>query len=245
MDNGHTTDFNVPATTKDAQRRGGIIAEAIDRRDWERAAIVRAFCQPTQGKRTSSKLNEVPLSFADFARLKIPGLTSRTTIGHYWHAWELTDLPEPEPGKTVTIPSGTTEFPHQPISYRDEPDPLRSDPLRSKTPDTSGFNVAELEAATQDDYDPEPSGDKPDDIRPRHAPQAKPVKPPPPPIENTILDEVEGLLANCDFDKIAASYSEGNAFTLLDSIENMLNELRGKYVIRAVPKQRNRRKASG
>jgi hypothetical protein len=156
-ENGKTTTLNIPATVRDVQRRGGLIAEVIDTRDWERAAIVRAWCKPGKpGPKDRSAPNRI-MSFGDFARLKIPGLTSRQTVAQYYKAWDLTDLPEPEPGESVTIPSGTIEFP-------------RSEPPDER-PDTSGINVTELEAASGEldddpDYDPEPSGDKPSDKRP-------------------------------------------------------------------------------
>ena len=74
--------------TKAAQQGGSTIhipadlatvSKLLTSRHWERAAIVWAYCEPQQGKRTSGENTQGRMSFDELAELGIAGLRTRKT----------------------------------------------------------------------------------------------------------------------------------------------------------------------
>lgn len=68
-----------------------------------RAAFVRAWVEPQQGKRNLGE-NSSKLTLKTFAALGIQGLTTRDAVRHYWNAWESTRRPAPKQGQVVALP---------------------------------------------------------------------------------------------------------------------------------------------
>jgi hypothetical protein len=79
--------------------------------EWKRAAIVRAFAESRQGKRSDLSDSSEKLTLAQFAKLGIVGLKDKDSVARYYRAWDLTGLPTPEPGGMVTLPPMELEFP--------------------------------------------------------------------------------------------------------------------------------------
>lgn len=106
--------FEVPATISEAITTANILGELAIAATWKRSAIVRAFVSKSVGGRPRKDENlseSLQVSIAQFAKLGIVGLRDRETVARYYDAWELTGLPEPEPGKTTDLPPAELEFP--------------------------------------------------------------------------------------------------------------------------------------
>jgi hypothetical protein len=106
------TTINIPASIVDATTSLDGLARLLQAKQWERAAIVYAFTEPQQGKRSSDFAgNPAKLSQTDFAALGITGLKDRNQVAAYRKAWqEAIDLGkavEVKPGDAVTLPDLT------------------------------------------------------------------------------------------------------------------------------------------
>jgi hypothetical protein len=88
---------------------GYSLGELVFASEWKRAAIVRAFVSNENSDQASGDCSKESISH--FASRKIIGLKSRQSVRRYYDAWELTGLPDPEPGKMVELPSLEIEFP--------------------------------------------------------------------------------------------------------------------------------------
>lgn len=98
----------IPATIEEAVSHLDGLAALLTATEWERAAIVFAFTEPQQGRRTSSRTTGSPDSIEDFAARGIKGLKSDRTVRDHRKAWEaaLADgLVEP------TSPCGVYDLP--------------------------------------------------------------------------------------------------------------------------------------
>lgn len=98
------TTINIPASIEDATNRLGAVERLLVARNWERAAIVAAFVQPsTQGVGLGNTTSRV--SPATFAALGIAGLRTQDTVRLYAQRWlDAHDNIPPQPGAEVELP---------------------------------------------------------------------------------------------------------------------------------------------
>lgn len=103
------TTIKIPASVEDATRELGGIDALLTAKQWARAAIVFAFTEDGQGRRTDLARKGAKLSLAEFAQLGIAGLTKRDTVAAYRQAWADFGTGPVEPGQRVTLPD--TDWP--------------------------------------------------------------------------------------------------------------------------------------
>jgi hypothetical protein len=108
----------IPDSIEGARGQLGEVADLLLAGDWRRAAIVYAFTEPQQGKRTDTQatLEEAMTSdspvarfaITEFAALGIRGLSSHVTVRKYREAWQAAmdagKAAEAVPGKPVELP---------------------------------------------------------------------------------------------------------------------------------------------
>ena len=111
----------IPASVEAARAELSAVAALALAKDWERAAIVYAFTEPQQGKRTdvqgtldeelAAATSDSPVtrfSISEFAALGIPGLSSHVTVAKYRRAWQVAmeegRAAEPVQGRPVDLP---------------------------------------------------------------------------------------------------------------------------------------------
>lgn len=100
--------IRIPENMAEAQDRLTTLEGIATATGWERAAIVYAFTRDDLVVKGDQKI-----SFREFAKLGIAGLSSHNTVARYHDAWKLAveqhDAPEVEPGGQVELP--TAEWP--------------------------------------------------------------------------------------------------------------------------------------
>lgn len=104
-----TTKITIPGTIEEAVSCLNGLGALLTAKEWERAAIVRAFCQKlTPQQRNKKSVHRDPgeqrLSISAFAQLRITGFVDPDAVMRYYRAWDSTGLPTPEPGQKVTLP---------------------------------------------------------------------------------------------------------------------------------------------
>jgi len=105
--------FTVPRTFAAAAKRLADIDGLVTATEWERAAIVAAFCSPGRqnGTKTLEPKSFCPActekrahSFMEFAAHRVNGLKSDVTVSKYYRAWaEFSGFESPEPGMTIPL----------------------------------------------------------------------------------------------------------------------------------------------
>lgn len=104
---GTVTDISIPASLAEARTLLAGLDGLITAKEWERAAIVYAFTEPQQGRRTSSGITG-SLTIIEFAALGIAGLRSDQTVRRHRQAWQQAiDAGRAEdvfPGNVVALP---------------------------------------------------------------------------------------------------------------------------------------------
>lgn len=98
-----TLRVQIPAEIEETIFKLNGLGSLLTAGDWARAAFVRAWVEPQQGKRNLGE-NSSKLTVKDFASLGIQGLTTRDAVRHYWNAWEGTRRPVPKLGEIVDLP---------------------------------------------------------------------------------------------------------------------------------------------
>lgn len=117
--------YTIPNNVDDLVDAGNNSQRHIEAHSWRTAALVYAWTEPEQGKRTDLAQKGAKLSLSEFADLNIRGLSKRDTVAKYRKAMQKAIdsgwCKEPEPGKSVLLPS--TEFPQiksLPANYSSE-----------------------------------------------------------------------------------------------------------------------------
>lgn len=95
----------IPASIEEATKALKGVGALLTAKEWERAAIVYAFTEPTDGGRPKAAKSgeKSPLTIAAFAALGITGLTTRNTVREYRETWQKYGSPV-QPGDTITLP---------------------------------------------------------------------------------------------------------------------------------------------
>jgi hypothetical protein len=100
--------INVPKTVKEAQAALSDLDDLITAKEWSRAAIVWAFTEQRQGRRSDLAGVPAKLSVTEFAKLGIHGLRDRGTVVAYREAWEWAVInhgaPDHVPGDRIELP---------------------------------------------------------------------------------------------------------------------------------------------
>jgi hypothetical protein len=102
------TTIHIPASIDDAVSNLNGLGALLTAKEWERAAIVYAFTQPSEGGHPVKNLTGSSLSIAAFASLGITGLGSRPAVTAYRNAWlsAMQDgAPDVKPGSDIELPS--------------------------------------------------------------------------------------------------------------------------------------------
>lgn len=108
-----TNTVHIPASAADLtklfDRREAQIDGLVTARNWVRALVVWTFCDPMPGTRTSPENREGDtLTFTEFAKLGIHGLTHADTVASYYKVANKAitdgDVVAPARGETVPIP---------------------------------------------------------------------------------------------------------------------------------------------
>jgi len=104
------TIISIPTTIGSAGRQLAGIDKLLTASQWERAAIVWAFTEPSVGGRPSKTGgNHTRFSFTEFAAKRIRGLTDKHAVAEYHRIWQEAidngDAPEIEPGDRVELPT--------------------------------------------------------------------------------------------------------------------------------------------
>ena len=73
-------EVTVPATIEEATEAWNGIGALLTAKDWERAAIVYAYTEPTEKPGPKRSVTSDRSSFAGFAALCIAGLRSKNTV---------------------------------------------------------------------------------------------------------------------------------------------------------------------
>lgn len=106
----------VPASIEEAIADLGGLGALLTAKQWSRAAIVYAFTEADQGRRTDLAGNPARLTLLAFANLGIAGLRDRETVAWVREAWEdaMADgqAKDVKPGDHATLPA--REFPSHP-----------------------------------------------------------------------------------------------------------------------------------
>jgi hypothetical protein len=100
--------ITIPKTIESAKTALGEVGALLTAKSWERAAIVYAFTGPGQPGPQGNRPATPRISFADFARLGIVGLTDNNTVSDYHEAWDKAikagAASEVKPGDTISLP---------------------------------------------------------------------------------------------------------------------------------------------
>ena len=99
-----TVKVTLPGSITEATERLEGIESLLTSTGWERAAIVYAFTEDAQGRRTDLSRKGEKLSMADFAELNINGLKKPDTVAKYRALWAEHGDTTIKPGDTVTLP---------------------------------------------------------------------------------------------------------------------------------------------
>lgn len=94
----------IPETIEDVTGKLNGLGNLLVASEWYRAAVVRAWVQPTSGGRPKSDEFSSLYTISGFTNLDIRGLKTRDAIRHYYMAWESTGLPKPELGEEIDLP---------------------------------------------------------------------------------------------------------------------------------------------
>jgi hypothetical protein len=152
--------FTVPATIAEAVESANLLGELAFAAGWQRSAIVRAFCTKGRpGPKTGDVLESQQISMSKFAELGIIGLRDRNTVSRYYNAWEITGLPNPEPGMITDIPSpevldfpaiGTVRNPKPAIEASEDKPVVNGESGDSPTDDSSQLDSSDWQCAMSD-----------------------------------------------------------------------------------------------
>jgi hypothetical protein len=103
------TIIQVPKTLGDAKTALAGIDQLLTAKGWERAAVVYAFTESNPGRRTDLAQKGARLTFRDFAKLNIKGLTKRDVVAEYHRIWanaiEDGHAQPCQPGEKITLPT--------------------------------------------------------------------------------------------------------------------------------------------
>lgn len=98
----------IPASIEGARKELEGIESLLTAKGWERAAIVYAFTEPQQGKRTSTNSRGGPMTIQAFSDLGINGLKTIDSVRKYRNEWEQAvkrgETKESAPGMKVKLP---------------------------------------------------------------------------------------------------------------------------------------------
>jgi hypothetical protein len=98
------TRFEVPPTIEKAATESNTLGALSISNEFKRSAIVRAYVRPGKPWPKGDRTKSDTISMREFSRLGIVGLSSITTVRRYYEAWDLTGLPDPEPGRPTDLP---------------------------------------------------------------------------------------------------------------------------------------------
>lgn len=148
-----STSFSIPDLADLRDALGGL-DRLLQATEWEKSAIVRAYCKPSSGGRPKKTRGNSPefrpgeWSFEYFSSLGYAGLRDRGTVRRYYDAWDQTGMNDPIIGHTQIKP--TIRFPKVSINVSaplaSAPDP-ESDGIR----DTPGRSPSDAGAVHGDD----------------------------------------------------------------------------------------------
>lgn len=97
--------ITIPPTIDEAVSQLTGLGALLTATEWERAAIVAAFVEPAShgGDRSKSSSGVALETATDFAKRKITGLKSTSTVLRYVEAWQSSGQPRPEPGQEIEL----------------------------------------------------------------------------------------------------------------------------------------------